>query len=344
MLARRRVGCQWPGRLLPHGWLIWCRDHRVSHSCSFFSPRHGGVRAWQATLPRCTTSALPGYQSVPDFILRVNRDRLYKTIHLKAVEDDPRLSWKAVGLHTYLTSRPDGWEFNRSDLANRHTDGVGSVKKGLLELRDAGYLRTSQPTNPNTGQFDRYDWFISEVPLSTDQEWLAFMESPVVENEPPDRRSIIRQRQTDPYSKSKKGEQTKEKELTLETEPSNGALPKGWKPKEWEVFTYWREQRVTVIGLNGGPQMKPTAKRQGKIRARLAEGYTVPQLKEAVDGLLISEYNVSRGHTDIELICRDQQHVEQYRTRLENHGKSDEEADAVEWAKAERDRIIGGGE
>ena len=133
------------------------------------------------------------------------------------------------------------------------------------------------------------------------------------------------------------------KELSLEL-GSNGVLPKGWKPGEWEVFTYWRERRDRVVGKNGGPQMKPNDKRHSKIRARLEEGYTVPHLKEAVDGNLTNEQNVRRGHTDIELVCRDQQHVEQYRAWNTDATQTDKGDETVAWATAERERIMGGGE
>ena len=83
-----------------------------------------------------------------------------------------------------------------------------------------------------------------------------------------------------------------------------------------ELFDYWAGRRAVAIGKNdGGPPMKATDQRLGKIRARLKEGYTIDQLKAAIDGCLSNPFNVEGGHTDIELICRDQKHVEQYRAR-----------------------------
>lgn len=105
-----------------------------------------------------------------DYVLRVHRQSKYKSIHLHAVEDDSRLSWKAVGLFTYLTSRPDGWSFNRQDLVNRHADGRAAVKSGLRELRDTGYLHMVRARDPSSGELAGYDWHVSEVPLSAG-EW-----------------------------------------------------------------------------------------------------------------------------------------------------------------------------
>jgi hypothetical protein len=59
--------------------------------------------------------------------------------------------------------------------------------------------------------------------------------------------------------------------------------------------------------------MRATAERMGKIRARLGEGYTLEQLRAAIDGCLSNPRNIEGGYTDIELICRSQAKVEQYR-------------------------------
>lgn len=107
-----------------------------------------------------------------------------------------------------------------------------------------------------------------------------------------------------------------ESELDLTAPPSkNGSgPPAGWSAEEWEVFEYWRGRRAEAIGKNGGPPMKASDGRRSKIRARLREGYTVDHLKEAVDGVLGSDSHVRGGHTGVDLIFRDQEHVERYRT------------------------------
>ena len=84
--------------------------------------------------------------------------------------------------------------------------------------------------------------------------------------------------------------------------------------EEQEVFDYWQERRKLALNLNGGPPMTPTDKRISKIRGRLKEGYAVEALKNAVDGCMTNKLNIEGGFVDIELICRDQQHVEQYLT------------------------------
>ena len=76
------------------------------------------------------------------------------------------------------------------------------------------------------------------------------------------------------------------------------------------IFEYWSQRRSEVVGGRVG--MKPTPKRMRAITARCNEGYSVEQIKQAVEGCLSSRFHVTRGFTDIELICRSQEHLERF--------------------------------
>lgn len=105
-----------------------------------------------------------------DVVLRLHRDRRYKTVNCHAAEADPSISWKAAGIHWYLITRPNRWKFRVADVVNRHTDGRIAVQAGLKELEEAGYLRRVK--SRNSGQFSGWEWHVSEVPLGP-QEWLS---------------------------------------------------------------------------------------------------------------------------------------------------------------------------
>ena len=47
-------------------------------------------------------------------------------------------------------------------------------------------------------------------------------------------------------------------------------------------------------------------------KGRLRDGYTVDELRRAIDGVFATEFNVERGFTDVSLVCRDGTHVDQY--------------------------------
>ena len=57
---------------------------------------------------------------------------------------------------------------------------------------------------------------------------------------------------------------------------------------------------------------KLSDERKRKIIARLKDGYTVEQIKQAIVNCSQNEFNIAGGHTDIELICRDVKHLERY--------------------------------
>jgi len=77
-------------------------------------------------------------------------------------------------------------------------------------------------------------------------------------------------------------------------------------------------QSVAEVLEHWASKLYPTRKpkfdrnRKGKVRARLAEGWSVEDLKRAVDGCASSKWHVDGGHKDIELICRDTPHVERF--------------------------------
>lgn len=101
--------------------------------------------------------------------------------------------------------------------------------------------------------------------------------------------------------------------------PAKGAAkPKAEKPpkdpsaadKVREVFAYWQVQ------LNH-PAAKLTPARHRAIETRLREGYTVADLKQAIDGCLASPFHQGKNdqgtvYDDIELICRNGQKVEMF--------------------------------
>jgi DnaD/phage-associated family protein len=100
----------------------------------------------------------------PATIFRTVKDKNnpYVVVDRRIVDND-KLSFKAKGILLYLLSRPDGWEVNLVDLANRSIDGLASVKSGVRELKDAGYLRHTG-LRKESGQFDTVIWEVHEVP------------------------------------------------------------------------------------------------------------------------------------------------------------------------------------
>ena len=97
---------------------------------------------------------------------------IFRTIHDKSnpyfqlnrtAVNDERLSYKAIGIHTYLMSKPDGWEANISDLVNRHPDGLAAVRSGVNELVSLGYIKRIRQTD-DKGRVTGWTMDVYETP------------------------------------------------------------------------------------------------------------------------------------------------------------------------------------
>ena len=76
------------------------------------------------------------------------------------------------------------------------------------------------------------------------------------------------------------------------------------------LFDYWKEQFKH-------PRARLDQKRRTKIRLRLEDGYTIDDLKLAIDGCRSSPFHLGQNdrnqvYDDIELICRDAPHVDRF--------------------------------
>ena len=92
------------------------------------------------------------------------------------------------------------------------------------------------------------------------------------------------------------------------------------------VFDYWR------VTLNH-PQSILDNKRRKAIAARIKEGYSVDKIKRAIDGCKASAWHQGKNnrqtvYDDIELICRDAKHVEDFITRVVGKSTQQRELDA----------------
>lgn len=79
------------------------------------------------------------------------------------IEDD-HLSGLAVGIGTYLLSKPDNWVFTNETIGYRFREGRKAIARAMKELEDAGYLVRER----NQGRVDVSNFF-HEVPATEGQ-------------------------------------------------------------------------------------------------------------------------------------------------------------------------------
>jgi hypothetical protein len=114
-------------------------------------------------------------------IFRVQKSKNYSVISNTFIFDD-KLSWKAKGIMTYFLARPDDWEFYMIEVAKNATDGKDSLRKGIKELEEAGYIeRTGKRTG---GQFKGYEYNVYETPCRDNRSGKTAAVKPISENPP----------------------------------------------------------------------------------------------------------------------------------------------------------------
>lgn len=84
---------------------------------------------------------------------------------------DPRLSWKAKGVHTYLMSLPDDWKIFLTEVMTHSIDGKDALNSAIKELIQFGYIQ-KRGQNRDSGKFGGNCYMIYEVPAESDGESL----------------------------------------------------------------------------------------------------------------------------------------------------------------------------
>ena len=94
-----------------------------------------------------------------------------------AVLNNVNLSWKAKGLFVYLWSQADEWDFYETEVVKHSTDGLSSLKSGLKELEEQGYLKRERQRD-DKGHFKENNWILSENPILENR----MLDNPILEN------------------------------------------------------------------------------------------------------------------------------------------------------------------
>lgn len=80
-----------------------------------------------------------------------------------SIINNQKLTLKAVGLWTYLNSKPEDWNFSVKGTVSQKSDGRDSVSSGMKELESHGYLKRV-PKQNNNGKWDGYDYKLYDEP------------------------------------------------------------------------------------------------------------------------------------------------------------------------------------
>lgn len=78
---------------------------------------------------------------------------------------DPRLTWEALGLHSWLLSHDEGWETSERRIAAVRGTGRTKVRSMLKPLEEHGYLERKTQSRGDGGRFGDGDWIVHETPV-----------------------------------------------------------------------------------------------------------------------------------------------------------------------------------
>ena len=96
-----------------------------------------------------------------------NRTNPYVRLNKKFLESN-KLSAKAKGILAYLLSRPDDWKICLKQLMKVFADGEVSIRSGLKELKDSGYL-VKAAIRDRSGKFTGWRTDVYETPQTSDK-------------------------------------------------------------------------------------------------------------------------------------------------------------------------------
>jgi hypothetical protein len=201
--------------------------------------------------------------------------------------DDPNIDALAIATYVILKRFADIGSEGGAFVSDNKASGIGSMSSRTLIrrraiLRDSGWL----DWEGKIGRVNHY--IVHAVQPSTETQPVT------VSHTPSDSESDL------PVTVSH----------TTKIQSTDKQLPK-LPTKIEEVFDYWNAKRKS-IGLRTATL---TDKRKRKIDQRFKDGFTIAELKFAIDGCFMSEYHLENGYLDIELICRDESKVEMFMAR-----------------------------
>lgn len=134
---------------------------------------------------------------------------------------DPRLSWRAKGILSYLLGKPVGWKVRTTDLQNKSNDGSFAIRSALSELRKAGYAKLERSIGEK-GKVAEWTWKISDSPIFSPDSGFPHVGKPLV-----GKRHISKNHCTKPDCTKNKSEEAKE------TSPADDVfISPVWKPDQ----------------------------------------------------------------------------------------------------------------
>lgn len=100
-------------------------------------------------------------------VFRIEKIRDF-TVVSNNIFKDRTLSAKAKGILVEMLSLPEDWDYTLEGLSRLFSDGIDSIRKGIHELEEHGYIVRRRVRDEN-GQFSHNEYIIYETPQTTEK-------------------------------------------------------------------------------------------------------------------------------------------------------------------------------
>lgn len=99
----------------------------------------------------------------------------FVTVHKNFIHDS-NLTFKSKGILLYLLSRPDDWQIYESEILKHTNDGKDSLKSGIKELEEIGYVVRTRKRN-DKGHLNGYEYLVYEHPIQSGNSYLGLSDN-----------------------------------------------------------------------------------------------------------------------------------------------------------------------
>lgn len=181
------------------------------------------------------------------------------------VLNDTSLSWKAKGLFVYLWSQSDEWDFYETEVAKHSTDKVGSLKSGLKELEQQGYLKRKR-TRDEKGKFIGNKWILSDNPMFKNPT----LDNPTLDNPMLENHTLTNTNNNNINNNKDESNSAKENK-----DKNNSNKKNKYKLNYTEFIEWFNEETGRKFASDKSGTIKGFKK---NIEARFKEGYTKQDL------------------------------------------------------------------
>lgn len=154
---------------------------------------------------------------------------------------DSNLGFKELGILCKLQSLPTSWEFSIQGLAAIMKDGTDSIRSGIHNLEERGYLTRQGQKRDDEGHYSGGDWVLHEIPFDE----LIVCKNPMGENTTPESRPQIEKEEN---QERKKAPMSAEKPSVVRVEKWDFDSRGNWKRKRTVYTTVDEADKIEEAG------------------------------------------------------------------------------------------------